>query len=300
MKSKTILIVSILMTLSTLSLISCKKDASYKADQLSDEESMTISEENLSADAEYDDITEIGLSAGADLETADLSNEQAATNSTESTMGVRLDLFPELRFKTGPCTSLEIAPFGAAYPKTVTINYGEGCLCKDGRFRKGSIVLVFSAPIRKPGATVSISLVDYYVNKAHIEGTKTITNLGGNGAIKYSVKIENGKLAFPNGRGFTYDAEKTVTQTEGMDSWTIRDDAYEIEGNSHTAYANGWTVTKNTEAALLRRISCGWLVKGKIKIAINDRIFYVDFGSGNCDNKAVISWPNGEKEITLL
>jgi hypothetical protein len=158
----------------------------------------------------------------------------------------------------------------------------------------------FSAPVLKPGAVITITLQDYYVNRVHVEGVKTITNLSANGAIGYAVKIEHGKVSWPNGRGFTYVGTKTVTQVEGMGTLTCSDDAYSITGNAQIKYANGIEVTKTIETALYKAVSCNWITKGTIKITINDRVLNVDFGTGiGCDNKALLTWANGQVEFTL-
>lgn len=280
---------------------SCKKESSSTSAAVGDQEAQTITQENAAAEAEFNDITEIGLSTGADLEAV------ASTNSTEvvggaagTGLGFRLDLFTNLQWKIGPCTSIQVEPDDSTYPKTVTINYGEGCICRDGKFRKGAIILYFTGPIRRPGSELVITFRDYYVNRAHVEGRKTIDNLSENGVIKYSTKVENGAITWPNGRGFKFEAGKMVTQVDGMDTRTIRDDVYSIEGRSQVSYANGFTVTRNTETPLIKPVACNWFVQGVLKVTINsNRVFYIDFGNGECDNKATVKWANGEIEIRL-
>jgi hypothetical protein len=281
----------------TLMLSSCKKEVSVQSAFVSEEESQSITEENAVADAEYDEVTEIGLTAAADLEIA----ESIPTETTGETAGagvrVRTEIFKELASKLGPCTQITVS--GDAFPKTVIINYGEGCLCRDGRFRKGVIVLNFSGAMRGAGSMLTITLRDYYVNRIHIEGSKGITNLSAAGAHKYSINIEKGKVTWPDGRGFSYEGNKVVTQVRGFDTWTITDDLYEITGNSKTVYANGVIVVKNTESPLIKKIGCRWLVQGTLKIMINQNSLFLNYGSGDCDNKASLSWTGGEKEITL-
>ena len=271
---------------------SCKKESSQSA-PVTEAESQSITEETTSADAEYDEVSEIGFTAAADLEAStSVQNEEPGTGA-----GIRTEIFIELASKLGPCTVVTVS--GEDFPKTVTINYGDGCWCRDGKFRKGSVVLHFTAPLRTAGSVLTITLKDYYVNRAHIEGIKTITNLSAAGVHKFSVKIENGKITWPNGRGFTYEGNRVITQIGGMDTRIIRDDVYEIEGRSKTVYANGVTVVKNTETPLVKKISCKWIVQGIVKIKINERTLYINFGNGDCDNKASVSWTGGEKEITL-
>jgi len=281
----------------TLMLSSCKKENSVQSPVVSEAESQTITEENAAADAEYDEVTEIGLTADADLETAASTHEESTGIAAGVDLRVRTHIFKELAFKLGPCAEITVS--SDSFPKTVVINYGEGCLCRDGKFRKGAVVLHFTAPLRRPGSILTITFRGYYVNRAHIEGTKTITNLSAAGALKYSVNIKEGKITWPNGRGFSYDGNRVVTQVKGMDTRIIRDDVYEIEGRNKTVYANGVIVVKNTESPLIKKISCAWLVQGVLKIKINNRELFINFGNGDCDNKATLSWSGGEKEITL-
>lgn len=280
----------------TLMLSSCKKESSVQSPAVSDEESLTVTEENAAADAEYEEVAEIGITADADLEIA-ASEPDAAGTQAGSGVRVRTHIFKELASRLGPCTEITVS--GETFPKTVVINYGEGCLCRDGKFRKGAIVLHFTGPLRRSGSVLTITFRNYYVNLAHIEGTKTIKNLSTEGAYKFSVSIENGKITWPNGRGFSYEGNKVFTQVRGMDTRTVRDDVYEIEGRNKTIYANGLVVIKNTETPLIKKISCSWVVQGILKIKINERILFINFGNGECDNKATLSWSGGEKEITL-
>jgi len=298
MKLKSPLSIGTWIVLSAMLMLgACKKEGSLQSTKVTEEESLTLSQENTSAEAEYDDVTEIGVSAGADLEL----NAPVETNVSINGLSLetRPDLFPDLFFKVGPCTKIEILPNDSTWPKTIVINYGDGCICRDGKFRKGAIVLHFTGPIRRPGSVLTISLRGYYVNRMHIEGTKTIKNLTENGVHKYSVHIEDGAVTLPSGRGFKYEGSKVVTQVRGMETRTIRDDVYSIEGRNKTVYANGTVVVKNTETPLIKPVSCPWIVKGVLKIKINDRVLYIDFGNGDCDNKAILKWANGEIEIRL-
>jgi len=298
MKLKSPLSIGTWIVLSAMLMLgACKKEGSLQSTKVTEEESLTLSQENTSAEAEYDDVTEIGFSAGADLEL----NAPVETNVSINGLSLetRPDLFPDLFFKVGPCTKIEILPNDSTWPKTIVINYGDGCICRDGKFRKGAIVLHFTGPIRRPGSVLTISLRGYYVNRMHIEGTKTIKNLTENGVHKYSVHIEDGAVTLPSGRGFKYEGSKVVTQVRGMETRTIRDDVYSIEGRNKTVYANGTVVVKNTETPLIKPVSCPWIVKGVLKIKINDRVLYIDFGNGDCDNKAILKWANGEIEIRL-
>lgn len=296
MKIKFQTLVIAITIIAAITIAGCKKEGSTQTTSVSDEDAQTISQENAAADAEYDDITEIGLSTGTDLEAVAAANNGSIPNER---IGINIDLFVDLRFKLGPCTTITVEPKDSSFPKTVTIDFGDGCLCRDGKFRKGVVVVTLSAPVRRPGAVLTIKLNDYYVNRAHIEGTKTITNLTENGMLKYSVQVTGGKITWPNGRGFSYEGLKVITRTSGGDTRTIRDDVYSFEGRAQTSYNNGITVTWNTESPLIKAVACNWIAQGVLKIKINNRVLYIDFGNGDCDNKATLTWNNRSIEITL-
>jgi hypothetical protein len=281
----------------TLVCTSCQKEVKTSATVVNDADASVIAQENAAADAEYDDLDEVGFSADADLQVS--SNSELGGTANGAGVGAGLHVYDNLSFKIGPCTKITVTPNDTTYPKTVVIDYGDGCICRDGKFRKGAIVLDFTKPLRRPGAQLTITLNNYYVNRAHIEGTKVIKNLTSGGTHQYSVVVTNGKVSWPNGRGFSYAKTKMVTQTTGMETITIRDDVYSISGRSATTYANGVKVVLNTESPLVKPVACPWVVSGIVKIKINDRILFLDFGNGECDPKAWLKWNDQVVEITL-
>jgi hypothetical protein len=146
---------------------------------------------------------------------------------------------------------------------------------------------------------LTITLDNYYVDRVHIEGTKTITNGSDSSAHKLTVQVQDGKVTWPSGRGFTYNSFKIYTEVEGMATASCRDDVYSIEGHVEVKYANGTTVVKETETPLLKPVACQWIDQGILKIQINNRVFELNFGDGTCDNKAILSWGNKSIEIIL-
>jgi hypothetical protein len=50
----------------------------------------------------------------------------------------------------------------------------------------------------------------------------------------------------------------------------------------------------------MKPVACHWITKGKLKLAINNRVMYVDYGTGgDCDDQALLIWANGQIGITL-
>lgn len=283
--------------LASVLFTSCQKENDVQSQAIGEEESHIMTGESAAADAEYDEVTEIGLTAAADIEASNSAPEEVPGTAAGTVVKIRTEIFKELASKLGPCTEITVS--SDSFPKTVIINYGDGCVCRDGKFRKGAVVLHFTGPIRRSGSVLTITFRDYYVNRAHIEGTKRITNLSAGTMHKFSVNVEEGKISWDNGRGFHYEGRKVILQKKGADTRTVADDVYEITGDDKTIYANGGIVVKNTETPLIKIIGCKWLVQGKLKILINNRSLFIDYGTGDCDNKATLSWSRGKKEITL-
>ena len=300
MKSFTISRISIaaLSFLFCVVLFSCQKDISTgsSTSSVTAAQAVTYSEESTIAESSFDDAT-------------DMANTAADEEGNASQFGINgrefHPLFTELRAAIGDCAKITVSPNDSTYPKTITIDFGDSCVGRDGKLRSGIITINLTAPLRKPGSVVTVSLSNYFVNHIHIEGTKTISNLSDTATHthKWSEQVTGGKVTFPSGRGYSYESVKTKTQVQGMDTRICLDDVYQIEGRSQTTFNNGVTVTLNTETALVKKVACPWISDGTIKIKINDRELFLDFGfpgNGDCDNKALLTWDGGAGQRIIV
>jgi hypothetical protein len=288
-------IAALLVMFSTV-LFSCQKDfSSSKADPLTEEETSTFSEESSVAEASYEDVTDVAQTAA-----------EEEGNASELGLNGRsyLPLFVELRASIGDCATVTVSPNDSTYPKTITIDFGDSCKGRDGKVRSGAIVIHLTAPLRRPGSVVTVTFRNFKLNRVKLEGTKVISNLSNPPLHKWSIRVVGGKVTFPNGRGYSFESVKYKKQVAGMDTRQVRDDVYEIEGRARIVFNNGTTINFNTETALTKKVSCPWISDGMLKIKINDRVLYLDYGfpnNGDCDNKALLTWNNGNnsKEIRL-
>lgn len=281
-------------------IISCKKESSLSSTTTVSSDEAAIADESVQAEASFDDAEDIAFTAAEEEGSAGGFGVEG-----RSALQSRLYLpaFLELRARIGDCADITVTPNDSTYPKTVTIDFGDGCVGVDGKTRKGKLVLHFTGPVRRPGSVVTLTFVNYYVNRAHIEGVKIFRNLSEPPVHKWSVEVLNGKVTFPNGRGYQYDGIKNVKQIAGMLTRIVRDDVYQITGRSKTIFNNNTTVNINTEDALIKKINCPWISEGTLKIKINDRVLKLDFGfpnNGSCDNKALLSWNNGNDQRVIL
>jgi hypothetical protein len=289
---------------STFIFTSCQKEASLNNSSapVTEEEAANLSDESSKAEASFDDADDIGFTAAEEEGNAGGFGVEGRS-APEAQGRLFLPNFFELRERIGDCATITVVPNDSTYPKTVTIDFGDSCLGRDGKVRSGKLVLHFTGPIRRPGSVVTLTFVRYHVNRAHIEGTKIFRNLSEPPVHKWSIEVLDGKVTFPNGRGYSYEGIKTVTQIAGMLTAIVRDDVYKITGRSKTTFNNGTTVNLNTETPLIKKVNCPWINEGTVKIKINDRVLMLDFGfpnNGDCDNKALLTWNNGNSQRIIL
>ena len=278
-----------------LFLFSCQKENSVNSSNntVTEQDAATYSDESAQADESYDDIADISMTA------ADADN---AASTGRLSRDYHPD-FAELREAIGNCATITVSPNDSTYPKTITIDFGDSCVGLDGKLRSGKIIIDLTAPLRKPGSVLTITLVNFYINHIHIEGTKTISNLSENGAVKFSVDVAGGKVTFPSGRGYSYESSKTKVQVAGMDTKTCRDDVFEITGSATITFNNGKVVNFEVVDPLIKKVACPWLNDGTLEITINDRILKIDYGfphNGDCDNKALLTWNDGNSQRVIL
>ena len=277
----------------TIFIFSCKKESTNsKAPAVTEAEAEEYSAESMEAEGSYDDIQDISMTAA----------DEEGIISAGRGEGLRPFPFLRLRLRIGAKANITVTPDDNTYPKTVTIDFGDGDNCPDGKFRKGKIVLHFTGPIRKPGSVLTITLVDFQIGRVKVEGTKVITNLSENGNIKFSVQVTGGKVTYPNGRGYTYEKLKYVKQIAGGTTTEINDDVYSIEGHSQTTFKNDVVISINTVHPLIKKVSCAWITEGVLQVKIKDYEFLLDYAipnNGDCDNKALLKWNGQEKIIEL-
>jgi hypothetical protein len=278
-------------------LFSCQKENGVRSNTtttVSEQDAANYSDESAQADGSFDDVEDVSVMA-ADAESA-------------ASLGGRVDHlyhpdFSALRGAIGNCATITVSPNDSTYPKTITIDFGDSCVGLDGKLRSGKIIINFTAPLRKPGSIMTITLDNFYINHIHIEGTKTITNLTENGTIKFSVVISGGKVTLPSGRGYSYESSKTKTQIAGMATATCLDDVYSITGSATIVRNNGTVIKFEIVDPIIKKVICPWRSDGTLKISINDRVLKLDYGfphNGDCDNKALLTWNDGNSQRVIL
>ena len=201
-----------------------------------------------------------------------------------------------------PCFTITVVPnIPHVFPKTVTIDFGTGCLGRDGKYRKGKIVSIYTNPMVVPGAKVSTTFVGFYVDSFKIEGTHITENTSVNNMQGWRVSVIDGKVTNTNTNKWRkWNSVKDVLQIEGNGTPAFPlDDVYRITGGSTGSNSAGHSWSANIVDPLIKKFTCRWIVKGTVRLMRDGRYALLDYGNGDCDNEAIIYINGVPHRITL-
>lgn len=201
-----------------------------------------------------------------------------------------------------------------AFPARVVLDYGTGCLARDGHYRKGKVITEYTGRLLYPGSIAVTNFDGYYVDSVHVEGTHKITNTSVPPTNNtppnrsYRVEVINGKLTRPNGNFVEWNSTRNITQIEGLGTLIPMDDIFRIEGSGRGRVRRGNLLTlweSTIIEPLIKRFNCRWIVKGRVRtvranLAVNSPwVAILDFGTGTCDNLATVTINGISHQITL-
>jgi len=289
----------------TVSFLACNKEDSNEGTP-AEEEAATVASTEADADADnifsglFDDV--MGVNDEVGLAGTGVFGKTMEVNSDGTLSNARIAACPDVN------TVFLNAP--ALFPRKVVIDFGAGCVGRDGHLRKGKIINVYTNRLTIPGATASTTFDGFYFDGIKVEGTHKITNVADVNALakKWKVEVVDAKLTAPNGDFTEWDRTNTITQIENLSPVSVRDIVMKVEGYGHgRTKRNGILVEWNAEIIepLIKRFSCRWIVRGKIRIkranltADSRWVAVLDYGAGLCDNKATLTVDGRTKEIIL-
>lgn len=209
-------------------------------------------------------------------------------------------------FKSGEdeisCKTISVdPPERGVFPKTITIDFGEGCELREGVIKKGQIIIEMSAQYNADSWEKTVRFKDYWVNDKLIEGGKNISFVkeGRNG--KPTWKIKSRMKISKDDAHIQRNTERTRIQTEGFRTPGKKmDDHFLLAGSSQGINRQGNAFKRSIVKPLHTSRDCKWIKKGSVKIEIRGKSEAIlDYGDGMCDNKATVTIDGETKEITL-
>jgi len=278
MKTKIFMMIAVA---SILTFFACNKDS-----ELIDQASLDLADDDAVSDAVYEDVfnTADNVSIIIDLmvKGGDSKSEMIVADS---------------------CPTISVThPAGALWPKIATVDYGTGCEGFYESTRSGKIIIEVSAPRNETGSKRTVTFNNYFFNQIKVEGTKVFENKGinSNGNRVVSISLTDGKLTFPEGKTIERSFNHQREWTAGYLTKNIWDDECLVTGTASGKNIKGVSYTNTIITALQWKRVCKFIVSGVVKIEREGAdAIELNYGTGDCDAKAVVTRGSESKEILL-
>jgi hypothetical protein len=264
-----------------LSFISCQKDKSTI-----EQAAINIADDDVVSGAVFEDIF-------STTDNAEIILDQFTKSGDSKSMSVLTDSCP---------TITVTPPETGTWPKIVTVDFGEGCSGLYDNSRSGRIIIEITGPRLETGTKRTVTFDDYYFNGIRVEGTKVVENTGynANENLVCSVTLTGGKLNLPDGKIIERSFEHQREWIAGLLTRNIWDDECLITGTASGTTLEGIGCTNTITTALDWKRACFFIVSGVVKIEREGKpAAEINYGTGDCDAKAVVTKGGESKEILL-
>jgi hypothetical protein len=233
-------------------------------------------------------------------ETVALVNESALTGNIEEELDASINeavAYSEQQGSTlksatvePECATVTVSPDDGTFPKTITIDFGEGCEGPRGFTRSGIITITITDTLRNPGAEYQATFENFAIGDFSLTGTKSVENTGTENAPSFAEEVSI-SLTTPN--GIVIDKTKSTTRewVEGMDTYGVADDVFLLSGSAQVSSSAGRSYSYTILEPLKAARTCKEYLEGVIEITWSgkDEPVTIDFGDGECDRKVYVS-----------
>jgi hypothetical protein len=205
----------------------------------------------------------------------------------------------KLRYKIHQCPDIHIQSEEGGYPKTLTMDYGEGTELRNGRVLSGVITLEISGPRKSRDYTRMVTYTEFGVDSVGINGSSLVT-VDKNEDV---FRLFKSDFVFTLADGSTVNrtSERTWEWIEGMETNEEQnDDVIQITGFVNAENSDGDKYVKEIVVPLIRLRDCMFIVQGVVDITLNDELISsLDYGDGECNNIAILTKDEEVYEVDL-
>lgn len=176
------------------------------------------------------------------------------------------------------------------YPRTITLDFGDGCTGPGGATRSGIIEVVLTGDMSEIGSVRTTTFDNFQVHNVTLTGTRVVTNVGPNDEETQAMFGQDHSMVITrNNRTLTRTYVGTLAWLQGFDTEDCEDNVIERNGVATHETAGAWGGSTRTLDAVVHSRPCGYPISGNVTIDRPRHNMVIDFGTGECDNLATVA-----------
>jgi len=181
----------------------------------------------------------------------------------------------------------------------MTIDYGDSLSLANGHILKGKIIIVISAAPFDTSSTRTVTYENFCTDSICISGTSIRTRTK-DPLPKFSESTDI-TITLANGTTIHRVEDHLRAWIAGYNTdFNPADDVIEITGKVVVSDSNGNEYSKTITTPLIKTGECKFITKGVVEYKNSAGKFAtVDYGNGDCDNKATRTTSTGTSVIIL-
>lgn len=282
----------------SLVLVACKKEDSGSLTPEQEAEAATFSSESeAESEVVFNDVFDNVMGVNTEVGVGGTGVFGRSTSGSTSGREMEMD-------SLNSCVRVHVTLLNppARFPMKIVVDFGNGCLGRDGHWRYGKIITVYTGPLMHPGSSATTTFDHFKLDSIKVEGTHKIMNTtnstAGSNFKQFTITITDAKLTKPNGNYVMWNSNRVITQIEGNGTAAPVDDVFKITGSGRGKVKRGnilYAWHSEITEPLIKRFTCRWISKGIIKVrretlASNSQwVAVLNYGPGTCDYFATLT-----------
>ena len=243
-------------------------------------------------------------SSGYVSDLSELEWMNADVTSIANTVGTTYNSADLRTMKTSVSSCASVGIDTISDPHQIVIRFGSSdCVCRDGRNRRGTIIVSFSGHFNDINSAHTITFDNYFVNDVQLTGQTVVTYMGVNsGSQPYYLVTLNDSVVKPFNSITSLTGNRVQTFIDGYTTADRNDDAYTTTGSGTLTRANGHVFATNITTPLQVALGCSFVESGVMSItssAFTNGTRTLDFGPGNCDDMAKLTIDTFVYQVTF-
>jgi hypothetical protein len=178
---------------------------------------------------------------------------------------------------------------GNSFPKTITVDFAEGCQSLLGAEILGRISVELTDSLHHENAVMTATPQNLYINSYKVDGVVTLTNTGINssGNQTYQMKVASGIITAESGKigedfSITWECDYQHELIYKVNESILLDDLYRITGTATGVNEEGRSYSAEIIEPLQKYVDCRWPGSGKTTISPDD-LDARDLNYGACE-----------------